>query len=941
MSERTGAPLQVIAGTARRRVRRLGSVSRSALSRKLSSSPAPAPAPPHAPVAADAGRPGRRTKPKRPNKPNKPSESSESVKPGKVLAAYGRVVRRVVGEEEAGRYKRFRPEQTTEVAQRARRQRALAVFTEEIARGTSVPVAHAVGCRALVEEKLRHEARALTLGLESLPDGDKIRRAGLGQVVLGMGHYALAWDQFAELDVDTLAERVPVEAASAALFVGTPEAVAVARSIGERTTAYDVTASVNLAGRFLATGHLDLARALVEEVENRDLDSATRRDRGLLANLRRWTHPVPVQQPAPGAISVGVIDYHQPDYDRASRNVGDYVQTLAMLGNLARFQRTRFTGADGLGDLATSLQARVKPQLRRDSGDAEVHLTPVSRDFSEGDDLPESTWMVAFGWHMHSMFRLRFGLPYHPHVNPIFVSFHVNRVNTLTPQALDYLRAHGPIGCRDWTTVDLLLSAGVDAFFSGCLTTTVDAVFPDLADVEREQPGVVAVIDLPRSVADKARRKVVTVSHGDAEYREADLVQGTHAADHLLTTYQRRFRRILTSRLHSYLPATSLGVDVSFQPHIPGDVRFDGLMGMKPGLPAFEGMRDGIRDLLARTFELILDGADRETVYARWRELTADRVAEARKRFHAATPAPELRLDLPAVVDQIRASQRRYGPHDEMPAHPLDRVTDVALSLDANFATLLPVTVQSLVDNASGPVRLWITARGLGEDYEAWFGRSFPDVPVTFLNFDGVEYGEIGRMIRHISIATMDCLLLPEVLADLDRITYVDIDTVTTGDVCELARVDLEGKPLAARTSVHSGAHQWRLAGDNLSRELASDLRRTMAARHPFDFMTFNAGVLVLDLARMRSDHFVAEQLPLAERYGLNDQDLLNAYVGANRVELDARWNAWPVQESVGEPGIVHYAGAGKPWGDMLVPYGELWTQYASRVWDRIGPPPA
>ena len=39
--------------------------------------------------------------------------------------------------------------------------------------------------------------------------------------------------------------------------------------------------------------------------------------------------------------------------------------------------------------------------------------------------------------------------------------------------ALAYLRRHGPVGCRDWNTVFLLLSAGVDAFFTGCMTTTV------------------------------------------------------------------------------------------------------------------------------------------------------------------------------------------------------------------------------------------------------------------------------------------------------------------------------------------------------------------------------------------------------------------------------------------------------------------------------------
>ena len=91
--------------------------------------------------------------------------------------------------------------------------------------------------------------------------------------------------------------------------------------------------------------------------------------------------------------------------------------------------------------------------------------------------------MFAFGWHMHPLFDLRYDFPYHPNIRPLFFSFHVNRLDMLTDEAQDYLRRYGPVGCRDWTTVYLLLSAGIDAFFTGCLTTTVDALFPARAEV--------------------------------------------------------------------------------------------------------------------------------------------------------------------------------------------------------------------------------------------------------------------------------------------------------------------------------------------------------------------------------------------------------------------------------------------------------------------------
>ena len=217
----------------------------------------------------------------------------------------------------------------------------------------------------------------------------------------------------------------------------------------------------------------------------------------------------------------------------------------------------------------------------------------------------------------------------------------------------------------------------------------------------------------------------------------------------------------------------------------------------------------------------------------------------------------------------------------------------MAVSLDGNFKAMLPVTLESLVSNASGPVRLWVTGRGLDEDYQRWVHEAFPEVPITFLPYDGIVYGVVGRLIRHITVATIDRLLLPHVPPDLDRITYIDIDTVTEGDVCRLAGIDLGGTPLAARTTLFPGASIWRQAGNHPDPDRAAELRRTMSARHPFDFPMFNAGVLALDLARMRADRFVETFVPMAAEYGLNDHNILIAYVAPTGMSCSAE-RRWP-----------------------------------------------
>ena len=106
---------------------------------------------------------------------------------------------------------------------------------------------------------------------------------------------------------------------------------------------------------------------------------------------------------------------------------------------------------------------------------------------------------------MHALFTTRLGFPLHRNLRPIFISFHCNKRDLLTPEAIEYLKRYGPVGCRDWTTVDLLLSCGVPAFFSGCLTTTIDTVFPDAGRRPRPADAPPAYVDMPADDVPRGR----------------------------------------------------------------------------------------------------------------------------------------------------------------------------------------------------------------------------------------------------------------------------------------------------------------------------------------------------------------------------------------------------------------------------------------------------
>ncbi|MEO5964209.1 MAG: TylF/MycF/NovP-related O-methyltransferase [Candidatus Limnocylindrales bacterium] len=816
----------------------------------------------------------------------------------------------------------------------------MASFGDAITQGEGLELAV---CRAVSDLTAALEwwpAWSLALGVARLPGGQ--RAAELGKAVLHhrRRQFDRVWTVIRELDDGALAAAIPVEAVDGALSANTDEGRRRALAIGVPGEHLDAATIVDLAGRFLAVGERTRASALITELSRRpsvDLDDHRRYAWTL---IERWLDPQPIEVP-PGAVPVAIIDYQTPDHVLTSGNLGDYIQTLSLLGNLVRFSDVTFTGTAGLGEIASGLQDRVRPDLRIPGVAGAIHLLPVDRDFSTGESIPDGTWMVAFGWHMHPLFDLRFDFPYHPGIRPLFVSFHVNRLEMLTDEARTYLRAHGPIGCRDWNTVYLLLSAGIDAFFTGCVTSTIDALFPAREDVYPGK-GAIGVIDLPRHVAGRGARDVRVYGHQSDDYRYMSAAEGIRAADAALTAYQHDLERAITGRLHAYLPLTSLGVPVEFRTSSPGDVRFAGLMGFQPGDERLTTLRDGIRGLLGSTFERILAGASEPEVYDTWRTLTRERVDEAKARFAAPLEVPTTTIDIASAVATARRASRRFGPHETVNGAT---VSDVVLAFDQNVATPAAVLLESLVANASGPVRLWVLARGLTDAYQEWLASAFPTLPMTFLPCDGIGYGGTAgrprRVPTRITISTMDRLMLPVMLDDVRRVVYLDVDTLMLDDVCALAAMDLGGNPVGARDSNVSEPSEWRRAGRRVEEPLATDLRRWMGFRDGYDARALNAGVLVMDLDRMRADDFTATMLGWVETYGFHDQDTMLAYAGPRRAVLDPRWNAMPMIEDVHDPRLIHWASYGKPWEPSLTFEQERWQEYATKLRYRAGDAPS
>jgi Polysaccharide pyruvyl transferase len=198
-------------------------------------------------------------------------------------------------------------------------------------------------------------------------------------------------------------------------------------------------------------------------------------------------------------------------------------------------------------------------------------------------------------------------------ISPLFVAFYANHPELLVNKKFaDYFRRFEPIGCRSIETAEAFRRIGIDAYFSGCLTLTIqrepvprtDQVYA--VDMDEEV--------FARLVPEEVRRKAVRLSHegvpsdfsmlAKATWSAADLgLRGMYKWDsespflqgaasklnkhrhssriaralQLLTLYNSA-KLVITSRLHCALPCLALGTPVILlRPGIESDARFAGL----------------------------------------------------------------------------------------------------------------------------------------------------------------------------------------------------------------------------------------------------------------------------------------------------------------------------------------------------------------------------
>ncbi|MAM60762.1 DUF4422 domain-containing protein [Maritimibacter sp. UBA3975] len=228
---------------------------------------------------------------------------------------------------------------------------------------------------------------------------------------------------------------------------------------------------------------------------------------------------------------------------------------------------------------------------------------------------------------------------------------------------------------------------------------------------------------------------------------------------------------------------------------------------------------------------------------------------------------------------------------------------------------------------------------------------AYPEISLHPINVAQPFAGEYRARHHAPSNATYNRFLLFDLLPEVRRLVYLDVDLVLCGDVAELFDTEMGNAPIAAVTDAL------------MTRVLATRVRtRDPAVPDLYDYLSgdlgladdeiaryFNAGVLILNFAAMDVAAVGADlrRRVTGNRYFFRDQDILNVVFKDEALTLPPRYNVHnsdrgaydnvpvPIRNAAlaakADPFIVHFAAAHqKPWREPDVEFaGLFWRALA------------
>lgn len=268
----------------------------------------------------------------------------------------------------------------------------------------------------------------------------------------------------------------------------------------------------------------------------------------------------------------------------------------------------------------------------------------------------------------------------------------------------------------------------------------------------------------------------------------------------------------------------------------------------------------------------------------------------------------------------------------------------IALATDARYIAPTMITVRSiaLCSNKDRHYEIVI----LSEKKLSMISRSclkstvkeYPNIRIVFLDVGEKTKGlklAVNGPVKGVTKTTYLRFLLPDLLGNIQKIIYMDVDTAVLGDIAQLFDFSLNGAWIGGVRDI---------AGSEDKAKRCAELGIPDIDHY------INAGVLLIDLEQFRKENLSDAMMNAAaeKTYAYNDQDIINMICYGKICFLPYACNAivdyLNHPEMISEvlnidylketenPLILHYAGKTKPWYDPKGRWSFYWWKTAETL---------
>ncbi len=244
---------------------------------------------------------------------------------------------------------------------------------------------------------------------------------------------------------------------------------------------------------------------------------------------------------------------------------------------------------------------------------------------------------------------------------------------------------------------------------------------------------------------------------------------------------------------------------------------------------------------------------------------------------------------------------------------------NIVLIFSNNWLPYVLVQLHAIWQFNPGKLRFFLLCDGLNEAEREYINRVIrlsgcaKRVSIEIIDASGHYANHIKSNLNvtpTFTKYTLYRLLLPGLLPqNVDKILYLDADTLVEGDIRPLYKINLKNNFLAA-------------VGDAGARERKTQLGFTEQEKY------FNAGVLLMNLREIRKAQLQRVWLEHVNgtQYTWPDQDILNITCKGRVSFVNIIYNTFGSDNPVKHPKIIHYT-VQKPWNNATVPRYDRWQK--------------